>query len=148
MDIRERFDKFVIPVPEISCLIFTGQWDKNGYGKFKLRDGTQMRAHRMAWILANGPIPPAVEVLHSCDLPPCVNTDHLRLGTNAENMHDKAVRLRVAGARHPQARLTEAQVLEIRAVAGTKTLAELATRYGVAVSTIDAVIQRQNWRHV
>jgi hypothetical protein len=45
--------------------------------------------HRLAWELANGPIPDGMQVLHRCDEPRCCNPDHLFLGTQSDNMADK-----------------------------------------------------------
>lgn len=58
-----------------------------GYGRFNYQ-GKQVQAHRVAWILTNGPIPDDLCVLHSCDNPPCCNPDHLFLGTKGDNNRD------------------------------------------------------------
>jgi hypothetical protein len=52
--------------------------------------GSVWKAHRVAWTLANGPIPAGMHVLHTCDNPPCCNPGHLWLGTQADNMADMA----------------------------------------------------------
>jgi hypothetical protein len=39
------------------------------------------RAHRLAWIIAKGPIPEGLPCIHRCDKPWCVNAEHLFLGT-------------------------------------------------------------------
>lgn len=69
-----------------------------GYGKFTY-NGRMYLAHRLSWILTNGPIPDGLGVLHSCDNPPCVNPDHLFLGTQLDNMRDASNKGRCANQR-------------------------------------------------
>lgn len=71
-----------------TCWLWTAGKDKDGYGKFWLDEDT-IRAHRVSWEMHNGPIPEEMDVLHSCDNPPCVRPSHLFLGDNADNMADR-----------------------------------------------------------
>ena len=45
-------------------------------------------AHRIAWIVVNGPVPDGLYILHGCDNPACFNPKHLFLGTQADNIRD------------------------------------------------------------
>jgi hypothetical protein len=60
----------------------------HGYGSVQF-NGRTARANRVAWQLANGPIPDGMCVCHSCDNPPCCRPGHLYLDTNQGNMDDK-----------------------------------------------------------
>lgn len=75
-----------------SCWLFQGFPNgPNGYGQIMLDPTSRKRgyAHRVAWELANGqPVPADMRILHKCDNALCVRPDHLRLGTQAENIAD------------------------------------------------------------
>ena len=66
------------------CWEWTGHRQPEGYGQV----GRSYKAHRLAWELFRGPIPPKMEVCHRCDNPPCVNPEHLWLGTHSQNIQD------------------------------------------------------------
>lgn len=72
------------------CLVFQGARDRAGYGRVQVPPTAL--AHRVVYEHHHGPLPSEVLVLHSCDNPPCVNIDHLRPGTHAENAQDKVER--------------------------------------------------------
>ena len=69
------------------CFVWKGTSSPDGYG-YKRVNKKRVRLHRWAWEWANGPIPEGMHVLHKCDNPPCVNPDHLFIGTNGDNVRD------------------------------------------------------------
>lgn len=69
------------------CLIPSRFKDGRGYGEFCYR-GKKFRAHRVAYMLVNGPIPEGEIIRHKCDVPMCCNPDHLISGTQKQNIRD------------------------------------------------------------
>lgn len=124
------------------CLEFRGRISDAGYRMIG-DNGT----HRLAYEAAFGPIPAGMQVCHTCDNPPCVNPAHLFLGTVADNYRDSMEKGRHShGEGHGRARLTEADVLAIRASTESKRV--LARRFGVSRGTIGFVRNRQTWAHL
>lgn len=64
---------------------------KAGYGQVRYLNKV-VYTHRLAWELTNGPIPDGMYILHKCDNRLCNNPSHLYLGTQLDNMRDKAER--------------------------------------------------------
>lgn len=72
------------------CIHWTGSVTRQGYGT-TYGGGRKMTAHRLAWEVANGPLPAGLEVDHLCRNPICVNAAHLDAVTRAENIRRKAL---------------------------------------------------------
>lgn len=147
LDVNRRFDEKYIPEPNSGCWLWTAYVCPRGYGSISPSHHTIVSAHRFSYERYVGPIPPGLHVCHKCDVPSCVNPDHLFVGTNAENRADSVRKGRAArGERHGAARLTEADVLAIRR--SDKTLREIAAEYGIARFTAWRVVHGRSWRHV
>src|SRR5580692_813920 len=111
-----------------------------GHGRFSLRERTK-QAHRAAWILTKGDIPPSTCVLHSCDNPSCCNPAHLFLGTQGDNMKDRDAKERTAkGERNGRAKLTTESVRAIRMLSKKESQEVIASSYGVAQETISKLL--------
>jgi hypothetical protein len=161
--IEVRFWEKVRKAEGDACWEWTASRDSNGYGAFTAKP-KRWKAHQFAWIMANGPIPPGLEVMHEvCDNPPCVRVSHLALGTHRRNMELMGERGRAAmtrypelalkGSRNPRAKLTEAQIewiLEQMPDIKARVLTQrsVAAQLGVSEATISLIVNDKRWRHV
>lgn len=136
----ERLRSKVVEDPATGCWNRRGRrgCDRWGYWKIQVRPGVIDRAHRVAYALANGPVPNGMMVCHRCDNPCCANPAHLFLGTALDNVRDmaskgRARRVGLPGELNPQAKLTDSQVAEVRALfAAGGTKRGIARRFGVS----------------
>jgi len=143
-----RFWKFVRK--SVDCWEWTGYKNKGGYGTFRL-DGESIGAHRIAWILANGPIPDGLCVCHTCDNRACVNPAHLFLGTDTDNIRDRHNKGRtVRGEQNGRAKLTTVQIIQLRELyaSGNYTQRQLADLFKVVRSTVHKIVSAQKWAHL
>jgi hypothetical protein len=100
-DIDARFWQYVdkagpVLVSELGpCWLWTGAKFRGLYGAFRMH-GKIRHAARVSYEMKHGPIvghvagdaEREVVVMHRCDNPPCVNPDHLELGTDLTNIRD------------------------------------------------------------
>jgi predicted XRE-type DNA-binding protein len=111
----------------------------NGYGKFMIGGACKL-AHRVAFFLFNGEWPRDC-ACHHCDNRKCCNPLHLFNGTRAENAADMTAKGRgLTGLRRWNCKLNEAQVADIRALAGTLRQREIAERFGIKQSHVSRII--------
>lgn len=142
-----RFWRLVDKTPDPrGCWLWRGFKDVHGYGDFAVSTNIRMPAHRFA-LATREVVEPRRHVLHSCDNPSCVNPDHLRQGTQAENMSDACERNRIArGTRHGAHKLDDSQVQAIRLAAAAGEIQwQIADRFGVSQMTVSDIVRRRTW---
>lgn len=160
--VNERFFERVQLDLLSGCWNWTGTKNAKGYGRIAgeidgqrvVENGRQMLAHRVSWMLHVGPIPQGpgahgTVVLHTCDNPGCVNPQHLRLGTQSDNVKDMIAKGRKVagewqkrkGIEHFRSAFKDQADIDLICATVGKTK-ELAERFGVDVCTIKRVRQR------
>jgi hypothetical protein len=138
--------------------------DIGGYGYFYI-DGRMRDAHIVAWEFKHGPVPPGKELDHECHnravvegaCQPgkcahrtCCNELHLAAKTRQQHRDDSPPFEHAKGESNGRAKLTQAQIPEIRALlaTGELSLAGIGRRYGVGHETIKAIETGRTWSHV
>jgi hypothetical protein len=149
---KDRFNAKVSPIHnERGCQEWIGHVSKKGYGQicFGGHQGKLTYAHRASWMLRHGGIPDGLCVLHRCDNPRCVNTEHLFLGTKKDNVDDMISkgRQRFNMKLNGKPKLTRSQVEQIRkeladGIAGNK----LAVQFGVSPANISQINKGHTWK--
>ncbi len=133
------------------CWMWTGSRRRSGHGQFAVRRGLTVPASEFSLQLVCGYFAPErLITCHRCDNPPCVNPSHLYYGTYQDNANDAWARGRMpVGSQRAAARMTEAQVVELRErYAAGADLRLLAAEYGVATSTAHLTVLGHKWKHV
>lgn len=141
--ISERFWEKVNKIPD-GCWIWTAaKRGQNSYGAFRLskKDG-DIAAHRYSYELRNGSIPEGMIVCHTCDVPACVNPDHLFIGTHQDNAIDRQSKKRSKSF----TKLTEDQAKEIKS--SSESQSKLATKYKVSRRTIASIQYGETWKNI
>lgn len=149
--IQERLDRHSIPEPNSGCILWTATVGSHGYGIFSYGGRPGFTAHRASYEANKGPIPPGMHVCHKCDVPSCINPDHLFVGTARDNMRDMFAKGRrraraLRGEESRFAKITEDRVRAILAAAGSH--GQVASRYGVSKSLVSQIRRRVIWKHV
>ena len=137
------------------CVLWEGSVGSKGYGRLTV-NGRRVQAHRHAFELATGISTVGKCVCHRCDVPLCVNPEHLFLGTQSDNLRDMRSKGRHVdpphkrGEAHYEQKLSDEAVRAIRAryTGARGELKKLAAEYGVTYGMIGHVVHRRKWRHV
>jgi hypothetical protein len=147
------------------CWLWTGALDHRGRGRV-WRNGKIVLHHRAVWEILVGPIPEGALLCHHCDNPQCANPEHLYIGDDKSNVRDMWERGRhwtqqqperarelgkqygklntwARGSGNPKAKLTPAQVEEIKTATGSSYA--IASRYGVNATTVQRIRRGEAW---
>ncbi len=150
--VEERLRFYGWVVTDAGCWEWQGGRHTNGYGGLMIR-GKSRKVHRLAYEEWVGPIPDDLVIRHRCDNPPCINPEHLMVGTDRDNARDKVERGRQTrnyGERNGLTTLTTAEVFEIRQEysRGVLTQAMLGEAYGVSRATIGNIVGGKTWTQI
>lgn len=152
--LADRLHRRIYMCPISGCWLWTGAVNPGGYGHMTY-NGAALLAHRAMWLVELGPIPNGLSVLHKCDVPCCVNPNHLFLGDYVDNAVDMIAKGRhryIAhmGEANGNAKVTETMVRQIRAQysSGKTSQHKLARAFQTTRSTIAKIVKCESWRHI
>lgn len=158
IDLRRDFvaEKFsTVDITESGCWNWTGKVKKSrgGYGQILLycnqleNKKRLFAAHRVSYAYYNGVDPGGLCVMHICDNPTCVNPDHLKLGTHADNMRDMADKGRsTRGETNPRSKLTTADVGAIvELIQQGHSNTEIASKLPVSHAQVSLIRHGKSW---
>lgn len=150
-EFKARFFAKVNKDADGGCWLWTASVAGKGYGQIKI-PGTRKQeyAHRLSWMIHNGPIPEGKSLLHKCDTPRCVNPEHLFLGNHKENSQDmKSKKRHLFGERNVQNKLSEKQVRQILAMGKESIpMATIAKAFDVSQPLVWKILHKQRWVHL
>lgn len=152
-DTIERFWSYVEKAEGNACWIWKGGLFDKGYGQFRVKS-KKVKAHKFAFVIANGDIPSGLLVCHSCDNPPCVRPSHLFAGTHKQNSGDRDRKGRrsphlppaLSGEENHSAKLNWGAVREIRSLYRKMLNIEIAKKYGISPSQVTNIMSGHSWR--
>lgn len=140
------FERFFEKTEE--CWIWTGAKKNYGkklpYGSFSFRGKRNRPAHRVSYEIYIGEIPEGKIIMHICDEPPCVNPDHLKVGTYLENQRDK-----LSKGRCKVEKLSIEQVKEIKKLLSMGVMmTRLSKDFNVSRQTIHCIKTGKTWSDI
>lgn len=144
--IADKLAFYSMPEPNSGCLLWIASSTLKGYGLLDVR-GVGRLAHRHSYEQARGPIPLGMQVCHKCDVPSCINPDHLFLGTPRDNMQDSVKKNRSSrGERSGVSYLTEEEARGVFWARGFHK--DIAEEFGLSRQHVGAIKRRVAWAHL
>lgn len=141
--LHEKFWTKVVAGSPGACWEWLGARQVTGHGLVAV-NRTTTTAHRVSWTLHRGPIPDGLVVRHRCDNPPCVNPEHLELGTRLDNVRDAVARSDAWRNSRGRSRLrNDIDTVEVRRrYAAGESQQLIANALEIGQSTVSRVIRR------
>jgi hypothetical protein len=135
-----------------NCWIWNGGVNSAGYGCVG-KDNKMFLVHRISLEKKIGRyLDTKEDARHICPNVPntrCYNPEHLEVGTHKQNMQDMVLYGRSqTGSKNYHSKLTEDNVITIRAIRSMFLLSELAEIFDVDQALISMIVNRKIWKHV
>lgn len=148
---EDFFDRYV-EEPMSGCWLWVASQTQAGYGNLTYQRSS-FYAHRCSYEAENGKGSAACLIVrHRCDNPSCMNPGHLLGGTTQDNVADMHARGRARnafGERVHTAKLSDADVIEIRRMARAgESIAQIRRLFPVKWDTVLLAATGQRWSHI
>lgn len=134
----------------VDCLLWPFSKMRYGYGHLQIA-GKFHPAHRVMCELTHGSAPTEThQAAHSCNVPGCVNPNHLRWATPKENIADQMDHgTAVFGENHPSSFLNEADVRSIRQMHKDGVVQRrIAQAFSITPQRVNEIVKRKTWKHL
>lgn len=107
-----------------------------------------MLAHRASWSFHYGEIPEGMLICHKCDNPPCVNIDHLFLGTPKDNIQDaiKKGRFKPSEFFKNRKNFNKYEIFDIRN--RNNKYRELCEKYNISITTVHSIRSFKTYKNI
>lgn len=141
------FRDVVLPFNGEGCLRWPYSSDSTGRPQITRHGKNATLARVICEEIYGPPSRPGLHAAHNCGNGHCINPTHLRWASPEENEADKIEHGTVArGEKHYAAKLTETDVVKIRALRGVFPQRELAEMFSVGAGAIAAIHAGSTWR--